>query len=90
MDAGTFVHYGGTSPCPSEAGVTGAQVSLHNRIKRNFMIYQDRLETKLLQLFVHTQNSEGFSLILVVSFEVNIVAEHANAKKMTIMGALLH
>jgi len=29
-------------------------------------------------------------LISVISFEVNIVAEHINAKRMTIMGALLH
>ena len=37
----------------------------------------------------HTQSSEWFSIISVSS-EVNIVAEHAKAKRMTIMGALLH
>jgi len=39
------------------------------------MIYQDRLETKLLQLFAHSENSEWFSIILVIVFEVNIGAE---------------
>ena len=58
---------------------------LHNRIKSNFMIDQDRFETNLLQLFVHTQNSQGFSQISVINFEVNIVAEHDNAKRMTII-----
>jgi len=49
------------------------------------MIDQDRFETNLLQLFVHTQNSQGFSQISVINFEVNIVAEHDNAKRMTII-----
>jgi len=35
-------------------GATGAQVPLHNTIISNFMIYQYRLETNLLQLFAHT------------------------------------
>jgi len=54
------------------------------------MIYQDQLETNLLQLFAHTWSSEWFSIISVIGCEVNIVAEHVNAKIMTIMGALLH
>jgi len=29
----------------------------HNRIIGNFMVYKDRLQTKLLQLFAHPQNS---------------------------------
>jgi len=32
------------------------------------MIYQDRLETNLLQLFAHAQNSEWFSIISVIIF----------------------
>jgi len=48
------------------------------------MIYQDRLETSLLQLFAHTCNSEWFSTITVIIFQVNIAAEHVNAKRMTI------
>jgi len=49
------------------------------------MVYQDRLETNLLQLFAPTQSSEWFSTISVISFEVNIVSKHVNAKRMTIM-----
>jgi len=54
------------------------------------MIYQDRLEINLLQLFAPTYSSEGFPIISVISFEVNITSEHVTAKRMTIMGALLH
>jgi len=54
------------------------------------MIYQDRLETNLLQLFAHTQSSEWFSIISAINFEVNIVAEHVYAKRMTIVVTLLH
>jgi len=39
------------------------------------MVYQDRLKTKLLQLFGHPENSECFSIISVIIFEVNIVDE---------------
>jgi len=81
---------GALSPFPLKRGPTGAQVPLHNSIISNFMIYQDRLETNLLQLFAHTQNSEWFSIIFVIYFEVNTVAEHANAQIMAIIGALLH
>jgi len=54
-DAGTGVHDGGTAP-PALwiGGSTGTHVPLHNSIISNFMIYQDRLETNLLQLFAHT------------------------------------
>jgi len=65
----------------------GAQVPLYHSIISNFMIYQNRLQTNLLQLFAHSQNSEWFSMISD-SFELNIVAEHGNMKRMTIMGAL--
>jgi len=53
-DAGTRVHYGGTAPLTFERGATGTQVPLHNSIINNFMIYQDRLETNLLQLYPPT------------------------------------
>ena len=39
------------------------------------MVYQDQLETNFLQLFGHPENSEWFSIISVVIFEVNIVDE---------------
>jgi len=33
------------------------EMVFHNRIIGNFMVYKDRLETNLLQLFAHPQNS---------------------------------
>jgi len=39
------------------------------------MVYKDRVETKLLQLFAHPENSEWFSIISYIIFEVIIVAE---------------
>jgi len=32
------------------------------------MVYQDRLETHLLQLFAHQHNSEEFSILFVIIF----------------------
>ena len=46
-----------------------------NSIIGNFVAYQDRLETNLLQSFGNPENSEWFSLIHVIIFEVNIVDE---------------
>jgi len=54
------------------------------------MIYQNRLETNLLQLFAPTYSSEWFSVIYVICFEVNIVSERVNTKRVTVLGALLH
>jgi len=45
------------------------------------MVYQDRLETNLLQLFTHPENSEYFYIISAIILEVNIVDEQ---KKNTI------
>jgi len=52
---------GAFSPCPFKRGATGAEVLFHNRIIGNFMVFEDRLETNLLQLFAHPENSERFS-----------------------------
>jgi len=41
----------------------------------NFIVFQDRIETNLLQLFEQQENSEWFSIISLIIFEVNIVAE---------------
>jgi len=38
------------------------------------MVYQDRLETNLLQLLAHPQISEWFSIIAAIVFEVKVVA----------------
>ena len=49
----------------------------------NLMIYQNRLETNLLQPFTEpfteSENSEWFSVISGVGFEVNIVDEQKQA-----------
>jgi len=50
-------------------------VLFHNSIIGNFVVYQDRLETNLLQLFTQTGASEWYSIMLVIILEVNIVAE---------------
>jgi len=60
-------------------GSTGAEVPFHNSILGNFMVYQDRLETNLLQLFVHPVNSEWLSVISVIIFEVDVVDEQKQA-----------
>jgi len=39
------------------------------------MVYQDRFETNLLQLFEPPETSDWFSIISSITFEVNIVAE---------------
>jgi len=39
------------------------------------MVYQDQLETNLLQLFGHPESSEWFSIISVIIFEVSVVDE---------------
>ena len=39
----------------------------------NFMVYQDRTETYLLQLFAHPETSDWFSIIYGIISEVNIV-----------------
>jgi len=43
------------------------------------MVYKDRLETILLQLFVHPQNSEWFSIISAIIYEVKVVAVQKQA-----------
>jgi len=48
------VHYGGTATLTFERGGNGGTSALHNSIISNLMIYQDRLETNLLQLFAPT------------------------------------
>jgi len=57
------------SPCPFKRGSTGAEVPLHNRTISNFVVYKDRLETNLLQLYSRNQkNSESFSIIFPIDY----------------------
>jgi len=37
-------------------GNGGVELSFHNSFIGNFMVYQDRLETNLLQPFAHPEN----------------------------------
>jgi len=43
------------------------------------MVYKDWLETNLMQSFMHQQNSEWFSRISAIIFEVNVVAAQKQA-----------
>jgi len=43
------------------------------------MVYQDRLETMLLQLYAHSQHSEWVSMISVDIFGVNLLMEQKHA-----------
>ena len=54
---------------------TSNTTAFHNSIIGHFMVYHDRLETNLLQLYRHPDNSEWFSIISVIIFEVNTVDE---------------
>ena len=74
-DDAEWRHGGSIPPLPFQKGCNGAAVLFHNSIIGNFMVYQDRLEINLLQLFGHPDNSEWFSIISVIIFEVNIVDE---------------
>jgi len=55
--------------CTSTSNTT----AFHNSVIGNFVVYQNRLEKNLLQLLRHLVNSEWFSIIYVIIFEVNIV-----------------
>ena len=43
------------------------------------MVYQDWIETNLLQIFAHPEISEWFSTISGITFEANIVAKQKRA-----------
>jgi len=45
----------------------------------NFMVYQDLLETNLLQLFTQPENSEWFSISFGIIFAFNIASEQKQA-----------
>jgi len=64
----------------------GAEVPFYKSIigNGNFMVYQDRLETNLLQLFTHPENSEWFSIISAIIFKVNIAHEQKQTQLTTI------
>ena len=73
-DAGERGNGRSIASCPFKRGATGVEVPFHNNIIGNFMVYPYRIETNLLQLFAHPENS-GFSIIYVINFEVDMVAK---------------
>ena len=50
--------YRGIAPLTFQKGETGWRCFFYKSIIGNFMVYQDRLETYLLQLFAHPEASE--------------------------------
>ena len=73
-------------------GATWAEVSFFKSIIGNFIVYNDWIETNLLQLFAHAETSEQFSVISGIIFEVSIkiVAEHKQAQLVRIFFINLH
>jgi len=76
---------GALLPCPYIRGTTGALVPFHNSIIGHFIVYKDRVERNLLQLFAHPEDSKWFSIIFFIIFEINIVAEQKQAQLITII-----
>ena len=74
-DAGERVHF----PLPFHKGGKRAAVPLYENAIGNFMVYLDRIETNLLELFAHPEISDWFSILSGIVFEVNIVAEQKQA-----------
>jgi len=68
--------------CPFKRGATGAEVPFHNSVIGKFMVYQDRLEINLLQLFGHPDRIIFYISISI--FEVNIVVEQKHTWLVTI------
>jgi len=72
---------GDSGPLTFHRGGNGGGGAFHRSIICNFMAYQDRLETYLLQLFAHPETSDRaiFYNLSVIIFEVNIVAKQKPA-----------
>jgi len=62
----------GARPPLFQMGATWAKMLFYNSIISND---QDSIETDVLQLFTHQENSEWISVTCVIIFEVNIVPE---------------
>jgi len=65
---------GSLTPALSK-GAAGIVMPFYNSDIGNVMIDQDRLETNLLQLFMHPENSGWFSIISGIILLVNIFDE---------------
>ena len=62
-------------PLPFQKGGNEGKMPFHNIIKDIFMVYQYQIEKNLLQLYVHPETSEWYSINSVILFEVNIIVE---------------
>jgi len=62
----------GVLPLPLWEGGNRGRRAFHNRLTKNCMVFQDKLETNLLHLFAHSQNSEWFSINFAIIFEEKI------------------
>jgi len=56
-------------------GATQTEVTFCKSIIDNLMVYQDLLETNLLQLFAQLETSEWFSIILVLFLRSTLFTE---------------
>jgi len=66
-------------PCLFNRGQRGRNcLFIQYQTVGDFMVYQNRLEKMLLQIFAHPENSEVFSYIVNI-FEVNNVAAQKKA-----------
>jgi len=65
----------GALPLVLKGGQRGWRYLFHNSMVGISMVYEDGFYTNLLQLFAQQENSEWFSIISAIIFQVNIVAE---------------
>jgi len=67
-------------PCPFQGRTEEEEeVPFHKVSEVISWFIEIDLETNLLQLFAHAETSEWFSIISVISLDVNIVAEQKKA-----------
>jgi len=64
-----------TSPdtCPFERRAMGTDVPFYSGIVGDFIVYRDRIETDLLKLCTHPENSEWFSVIFFIIFRSTLL-----------------
>jgi len=65
MDAGERVHDRGVSSSSFIRGATGAEVPFYKSMIGNCMVYHDRIESNLLQIFAHPETL-GFLQFLLL------------------------
>jgi len=71
----TSLRFLGMSEGRCMTGATQTEVTFCKSIIDNLMVYQDLLETNLLQLFAQLETSEWFSIILVLFLRSTLFTE---------------